>query len=159
MHAQSSTLRVDSSIASTFRLHSIDGFYAVYGCRLKNIDLNCDEVVLGYVTQLGQPPPIFEVVPTGQNSAYCVIFVFSKALLAPNTLALLFERHCQHNPFFSMTEQTERGPEKAGAIPIGRSYCSDPIRGSVSGDQNRAKRVPSMSALPIGKGCFAMCRF
>jgi flavin-dependent dehydrogenase len=111
-----------SSIASTFRLHKIDGFYAVYGCLLKNIELNCDEIVLGYVSQLGHPPPIFEVVPTGKNSAYCVIFVFSKMLLAPGTLASSFERHCRHNPFFSMTNQTERGPEKAGAIPIGRRY-------------------------------------
>jgi flavin-dependent dehydrogenase len=111
-----------SAIASTFKLHRIDGFYAVYGCLLRNIELNSDEIILGYVSQLGDPPPIFEVVPTGKNSAYCVIFVFSRTLLGPGVLAASFEKHCRHNPFFSMTNQTERGPEKAGAIPIGRRY-------------------------------------
>ncbi|WP_157195864.1 FAD-dependent oxidoreductase [Bradyrhizobium sp. YR681] len=111
-----------SSIASTFRLHKIDGFYAVYGCELKNIEMKSQDIVLGYVAQLGDPPPIFEIVPTGENSAYCVVFIFSRSLLAPDILATSFERHCRHNPFFSLTTNTEQGERKAGAIAIGHRY-------------------------------------
>jgi 2-polyprenyl-6-methoxyphenol hydroxylase-like FAD-dependent oxidoreductase len=111
-----------SPIASTFRLHRIDGFYAVYGCELKNIEMNSQDIVLGHVAQLGDPPPIFEVVPTSENSAYCVVFIFSRSLLAPDVLAASFERHCRHNPFFSLTTRTERGEQKAGAIAIGHRY-------------------------------------
>ena len=110
-----------SKVASSFRLHRIDGFYAVYGCQLSNIKLHSNDIVLGYVAHLGDPPPILEVVPTGESSAYCVIFIFSKTLLAPNVLADAFEKHCRYNDFFSTSDATVRGPEKAGAIPIGHA--------------------------------------
>jgi 2-polyprenyl-6-methoxyphenol hydroxylase-like FAD-dependent oxidoreductase len=110
-----------SKIASSFRLHRIDGFYAVYGCQLNNIKLHSNDIVLGYVAHLGDPPPILEVVPTGESSAYCVIFIFSETLLAPSVLADAFEKHCRYNQFFSTTDVTVRGLEKAGAIPIGHA--------------------------------------
>ncbi|WP_296522110.1 hypothetical protein [Rhodoplanes sp.] len=109
-----------SPIASAFRLHRIDGFYAVYGGLLHNINLHSDDIVLGHVEHLGDPCPIFEVVPTSQSSAYCVIFVFTKTLVTPNSLATAFERHCRHNPFFTLTKYTCQIAEKTGVIPIGR---------------------------------------
>lgn len=109
-----------SPIASTFRLHRIDGFYAVYGSLLEGIQLNTDDIVLGHVGFLGSPMPVFELIPAGPDSAYCVIFTFSKSLIPPSTLAGLFDKHCRHNPFFSVTSHTKRGIEKFGAIPIGR---------------------------------------
>lgn len=109
-----------SPIASTFRLHRIDGFYAVYGALLEGIKLHTADIVLGHVGFLGEPMPVFELIPAGPDSAYCVVFTFSKSLIAPTALAALFERYCQHNPFFDLTYQTKRGVEKSGAIPIGR---------------------------------------
>jgi 2-polyprenyl-6-methoxyphenol hydroxylase-like FAD-dependent oxidoreductase len=109
-----------SPIASTFRLHRIDGFYAVYGALLHNIKLHTDDIVLGYVGHLGDPAPVLELIPTGPDSAYCVVFIFTRTLMPPAALAALFENHCQHNPFFDMTPQSRRGIEKSGAIPIGR---------------------------------------
>jgi flavin-dependent dehydrogenase len=120
-----------SPVASTFRLNRIEGFYSVYGAMLKNIRLRTFEIVLGYVGHLGDPPPVLEVFPTGEDSAYCVIFVYSRSLISPQTLASSFDDYCRHNPFFEITPATRREKEKAGAIPIGR------------GDQRRLPGVVS----------------
>jgi flavin-dependent dehydrogenase len=109
-----------SPIASTFRLHKIEGFYSVYGAHLDNIRLNSTNIVLGYVSQLGDPPPVFEVYPTGDHSGYCAVFVYSRLLVVPKSLAESFDYHCFNNPFFEVTAETHRSKEKAGAIPIGR---------------------------------------
>jgi 2-polyprenyl-6-methoxyphenol hydroxylase-like FAD-dependent oxidoreductase len=109
-----------SPVASTFRLNRIDGFYSVYGALLQGIELHSSEIVLGYVGQLGDPPPILEIFPTGDDSAYCVLFIYSRSLVAPQALAAAFEDHCRCNPYFVMTPKTVRAAEKAGAIPIGR---------------------------------------
>jgi 2-polyprenyl-6-methoxyphenol hydroxylase-like FAD-dependent oxidoreductase len=119
-----------SAVANTFRLHRIDGYYSVYGGMLRNIRLHGQEIVLGYVSQLGDPPPILEVFPTGHDSAYCVIFIYSKNLVSPQSLAAAFHDHCQHNPFFEMTSNTQLEEEKAGAIPIGRRHLRD-LRGII----------------------------
>ncbi len=111
-----------STVASTFRLHRIDGFYSIYGGMLRNIRLHSPEIVLGYVSQLGDPPPILEIFPTGDDSAYCVIFIYSKSLVPPQSLAAAFHDHCQHNPFFELTLNTKFEDEKAGVIPIGRRH-------------------------------------
>src|SRR5208282_4565410 len=108
-------------VAATFRLHHIDGFYAVYGGLLNHIILHTSDIVLGYVSHLGNPPPVFELIPTGPNSAYAVIFVYTKSLIAPRSLAATFEENCRHNPFFHVTDHTTRSNEKSGAIPIGRA--------------------------------------
>lgn len=108
-----------SPIAQTFRLHHVDGFYAVRGGMLQDIELKSQDIILGHVSQLGDPPPIFEVVPTGESSAYCVLFIFSKGLVPPASLAAAFEMHCHHNPFFSFTRSSRIVSEKSGAIPIG----------------------------------------
>lgn len=109
-----------SPVASTFQLHRIDGFYSIYGARLQGIKLRQSEIVLGFVSQLGNPPPVLEVFPTGDDSAYCVLFIYAKTLLPPEALADSFDRHCQQNPFFELTETSIRSDEKAGVIPIGR---------------------------------------
>lgn len=111
-----------SAIANTFRLHEIYGFYSVYGAMLRRIRLHTAEIVLGYVSELGHPPPILEVFPTGNDSAYCVVFVYSKSLMSPHGLVSMFRDHCQHNPFFQLTSDTEFEDEKAGAIPIGQRH-------------------------------------
>ena len=109
-----------SLIAKTFHLHQIDGYYIVYGGLIKNIKLHTRDIVLGHVTQLGDPPPILEVIPTGEDSAYCVTFVFSRTFVEPKSIAGKFEDQCRYNPFFDMTPESLRGVEKAGVIPIGR---------------------------------------
>lgn len=109
-----------SPIASTFRLHRLYGFYSVYGSHLQGIRLKTSEVVLGYVHHLGDPPPVIEVFPTGDDSAYFVVFVYSQRLTPPDDLRSAFEENCRHNPFFDITPQTVYSGRKAGAIPIGR---------------------------------------
>jgi 2-polyprenyl-6-methoxyphenol hydroxylase-like FAD-dependent oxidoreductase len=111
-----------SAVASTFRLHRIDGFYSIYGGMLRNIRLHAQEIILGYVSQLGDPPPILEIFPTGDSSAYCVIFIYAKRLVPPQSLAAAFHDHCRHNPFFELTSNTQWEDEKAGAVPIGQRH-------------------------------------
>jgi hypothetical protein len=108
-----------SSISQTFHLHRLKGFYAVYGARLSNIQLHSPVIVLAYVGQLGHPPPVFEVIPCGPDSAYCAVFVYSHDLVAPSTLSAMFDSYCGHNPFFTMTPSTETVTPKLGSIPIG----------------------------------------
>jgi flavin-dependent dehydrogenase len=122
----------NSPIASTFRLHQIDGFYAVYGALLEDIKLNVADIVLGYVGFLGSPMPVFELIPTGVDSAYCVVFVCGRSLPAPDVLSAAFERYCRHNPFFELRPGTRETSVKAGAIPIGRM---------------RRKRLPGLVSL------------
>ena len=109
-----------SPIAATFRLHRLDGFYGVYGRYLRDIDLRSPDVVLAYVEHLGNPPPIFEVIPCGESSAYCAVFTYSRQLPPPRSLEEMFDTYCRHNQFFSTTAATVLGPTKMGAIPIGR---------------------------------------
>lgn len=109
-----------SPIAATFRLHRLDGFYAVYGGYLRDINLYSPDIVLAYVDHLGDPPPIFEVIPCGDSSAYCAVFTYSRQLVQPPSLEKTFDTYCRHNHFFSTTADTVLGPTKTGAIPIGR---------------------------------------
>lgn len=108
-----------SPIAATFRLHKLYGFFTVYGALLRNISLNTKSMILAYVEHLGNPPPIFEVYPCGDDSAYCSVFFYSKQLMQPNSLETAFKTHCLHNSFFSTTDKTEVTMPKMGAIPIG----------------------------------------
>jgi 2-polyprenyl-6-methoxyphenol hydroxylase-like FAD-dependent oxidoreductase len=108
-----------SLVARTFRPHKVSAYYSIYGALLQNIRLHSQEIVLAYVNQLGHPPPMLEVFPTGAESAYCVVFVCSRSAVAPHTLADAFEIDCRRNPFFETTANTKRGEIKAGVIPLG----------------------------------------
>jgi 2-polyprenyl-6-methoxyphenol hydroxylase-like FAD-dependent oxidoreductase len=132
-----------SPIAQTFRMHKIDGFYSVYGAHLDQITLETQDIVLGYVTQLGDPPPVLEIYPTSDHSAYCAVFVYSKLLVDPQSLAAAFEYHCLNNPFFTPTAQTVRSREKSGVIPIGQRRRKR-LRGLVSIGEAGAVQPPLM---------------
>jgi flavin-dependent dehydrogenase len=109
-----------SPIATTFRLHRLDGFFVVCGAHLLDVTLHAEDVVLAYANLLGDPPAILEVIPTGENSAYCSIFTYSKTLSAPHSLDSTLRSQCRNNPFFAMTEQTRVVHGKTGAIAIGK---------------------------------------
>lgn len=111
---------IHSPIANTFRLHRIEGFYSVYGARVTSIELSGDNVVLAYVNMLGHPPPILEVIPTGSDSAYCAVFVYSRSLVSPGSLEAAFHSHCAKNPFFKLTPRSRFESSKIGAIGIGK---------------------------------------
>jgi hypothetical protein len=108
-----------SPIATTFRLHKLYGFYGVYGALLQNITLNTPNIVLAYIEHLGDPPPILEIIPCGDDVAYCSVFLYSKRLLPLEAVKAEFKRHYSHNKFFVASDQTETVLPKAGAIPIG----------------------------------------
>jgi hypothetical protein len=108
-----------SPIAATFRLHKLYGFFSVYGALLRNIRLNTKNLILGYVEHLGDPPPIIEVFPCGDDAAYCCVFLYSKQLVPPDKLETVFRTHCRHNSFFGISDKTEIVAPKMGAIPIG----------------------------------------
>ena len=110
-----------SPIAATFRLHKLYGFFSVYGALLRNIRLHTKDIVLAYVEHLGDPPPIVEVFPCGDDAAYCCVFLYSKQLVPSHKLETAFRIHCRHNSFFSISDQTEIVTPKMGAIPIGRA--------------------------------------
>jgi 2-polyprenyl-6-methoxyphenol hydroxylase-like FAD-dependent oxidoreductase len=109
-----------SPIAATFRLHRLYGFYSVYGAMLRKISLRTSDIVLAHVGRLGDPPPILEIIPCGEDAAYCSIFTYSKRLAPAANLEKLFKDHCSHNEFFVATGQTESESLKIGSIPIGR---------------------------------------
>ena len=109
-----------SPVASTFRLHKLLGFYSIYGAHLDGIRLQSNDIIGAHVIKLGFPPPMFEVIPTSNNSAFCVLFQASARLVEPQTLKMDFEAHCEDNPFFSLTEKKSTIEGKMGAIPIGR---------------------------------------
>lgn len=119
-----------SPIAATFRLHKLYGFFSVYGALLRNIRLNTRSLILAYVEHLGDPPPIIEVFPCGDDAAYCCVFLYSKQLVPPRKLEAAFQAHCRHNSFFSITDKTEAVSPKMGAIPIG-SVRRRPLAGIV----------------------------
>lgn len=108
-----------SPIAATFRLHKIYGFFTVYGALLRNITLKTRSMILAYVEHLGNPPPILEVYPCTDDSAYCCVFFYSKQLIPPSGMDAAFKSHCLHNSFFSTSDKTEVVMFKTGAIPIG----------------------------------------
>lgn len=108
-----------SPIAATFRLHKLYGFYTVYGGLLRNIALRTEDIVLAFVDQLGDPPPLLEVVPCGPDSAYCALFTYTQHLSPPQSLESTFHVHCRKNRFFSALAATEVASPKMGAIPIG----------------------------------------
>jgi hypothetical protein len=98
---------------------------------MRGINLRTRDIVLAYVTQLGDPPPLLEVIPIGDDAAYCTIFTFGRQLVQPASLDALFKAHCRHNPFFQLTPLTEYTSGKVGVIPIGR-VRSRTLRGVVS---------------------------
>ena len=108
-----------SPIAKTFRLHRLYGFFSVYGALLRNITLSSDKIILAHVERLGHPPPIIEVYPISDNAAFCSVFIYSKQLTPPEKLKTLFEECCEHNSFFTVSDQTVSVSPKLGAIPIG----------------------------------------
>lgn len=108
-----------SPIAATFRLHKLYGFFTVYGALLRNITLNTKSMILAYVEHLGNPPPIVEVYPCSDDSAYCCVFFYSKQLMPPHSMETAFKTYCLHNSFFSTSDKTEFVVPKMGAIPIG----------------------------------------
>jgi Lycopene cyclase protein len=109
-----------SPIAATFRLHKIDGFFSVYGALLRGITLQTSDIVLAYVEQLGDPPPILEVIPCGEDVAFCAVFTYSKRLNPVESLEAAFRAYCSNNRFFRTSKRTDVAAAKAGAIPIGR---------------------------------------
>jgi flavin-dependent dehydrogenase len=109
-----------SPIATTFRLHNLYGFYTVYGALLRNITLRTSDIVLAYIEHLGDPPPIFEIIPCGDDVAYCAVFLYSKQLKPPRDLTAVFKAHCAHSWFLSTSHNTETTMPKMGAIAIGR---------------------------------------
>lgn len=107
-----------SPVASTFRLHKLRGFFSVYGAHIKGIHLNSTDIIGAHVIRLGHPPPIIEVIPTGLDSAFCIIFVAAKSIVDPTSLSAQFHSHVANNPFFTACD-LQIINEKMGAIPIG----------------------------------------
>jgi flavin-dependent dehydrogenase len=123
-----------SPFATTFRLHRLEGFYSIYGAHLKNLSLASEDVVGAHIIHFGHPAPLFEVIPTGPNSAFCVVFLASRHVVEPRKLSNSFQEHVEYNPFFKMQQSANLDDLKMGVIPIGR-----------------AKRKALPGILPIGE--------
>ncbi len=109
-----------TTIGNSFNLHRYDGFYAIYGAHMDHLDLHTSDIVLAYIDHLGAPMPFFEIIPTGDESAFCVVFTCTKRLPNPKILHSSFTRYCKHNRFFNCTSNTKRLAIKKGIIPIGK---------------------------------------
>jgi flavin-dependent dehydrogenase len=110
-----------SPFAATYRLHRLEGFYSIYGAHLKDLSLTSEDIVGAHIVHFGHPAPLFEVIPTGPTSAFCVVFLASKDVVEPTKLSRLFQEHVEHNPFFKRREPAPLGDLKMGVIPIGRA--------------------------------------
>lgn len=110
-----------SGIASTFRLHRIDGFFSVFGCHLRDVELFSEEIVGASVRLLGYPAPIFELIPTGPTSALAVVFVISQKAQDPYSLQESFSSYLSSGHFFAPLTAPTAKPPKLGVIPIGRA--------------------------------------
>ncbi|HEV3036911.1 MAG TPA: FAD-dependent oxidoreductase [Candidatus Angelobacter sp.] len=123
-HSYATRMVVDASggqspLAHTFRLHRIEGFLSCHGAHARPIKLLNRNIVLAYVNQLGDPPLGLEVAPTGEDSAYCLVFTYSRKLITPNELRSAFQQSCQHNPFFQVFPDTKFTTGRVGVVPIG----------------------------------------
>jgi flavin-dependent dehydrogenase len=116
-----------SPFAATFRLHRLEGFYSIYGAHLTELSLASNDVVGAHVVHFGHPTPLFEVIPTGPTSAFCVVFLVSRTVMDPTSLRDSFREHIDHNPFLRSSVALPAEP-KMGIIPIGR-----PARRSLRG--------------------------
>ena len=124
-----------SPFAATFRLHRLEGFYSIYGGHLQNLTLRNDDIVGAHILHFGHPAPIFEVIPTSPTSAFCIIFIIDKNVVATKALRESFDEHVKHNPFFIANNYDPQTIDlKMGLIPIGR----------MSG-----KRIPGI--VPVGE--------
>lgn len=110
-----------SAIAATFRLHRLLGFYSIFGAHLDDLTLKSNDVVGAYVIRLGDPPPLFEVIPTSATSAFVIVFLASRRLHSPASLRSSFDDHVHRNPFFLCNSTYKPSSPKFGAIPIGQS--------------------------------------
>lgn len=110
-----------SPFAATFRLHRLEGFFSIYGAHLKDLRLASGDVVGAHIVHFGHPAPLFEVIPTGPTSAFCVVFLASKLVVEPGKLSSLFQEHVEHNPFFKRQQSVSVDDLKMGVIPIGRA--------------------------------------
>jgi flavin-dependent dehydrogenase len=110
-----------SPFAATFRLQRLEGFYSIYGGHLEDLDLSSTDIVGAHIIHFGHPAPMFEVIPTGPTSAFCVVFLIARDVVDPTTLRDSFREHVSHNPFFKARSPAELGRLKMGVIPIGRA--------------------------------------
>lgn len=108
-----------SPFAATFRLHRLEGFYSVYGAHLKDLRLASEDIVGAHIVHFGHPTPLFEVIPTGPTSAFCVVFLASRNVVEPAKLNSIFQEHVEHNPFFKAEQSIGTSDLKMGVIPIG----------------------------------------
>lgn len=109
-----------SPIASTFNLHRLSGFFTVYGAHLQGINLTTEDIVGAHHLRLAKPVPIFELIPTGPASAFCVVFTASARVRPREEMKALYQSHLNNNPFFTPLNTSHELAEKMGAIPIGR---------------------------------------
>lgn len=109
-----------SPIAASFRLHTLYGYYTVYGQHFQSVALASEQLIAGVVPELGYPPIIFEVIPIPPASVICSAFVVTRRARHSSELRPSLERFVRGNEFFAPTAQTTLKSEKFGAIPIGR---------------------------------------
>ena len=122
-----------SPVVASLGISRIEGFYSVYGAYLENIDLVTTDIIGADVIYLGSPAPILEVIPTGRDSAHCVIFTIGRRATQPERLRAEFERNCRLNPYFRTTSGTVSSP-KFGVIPIGTQRKKWPPRIGLFGE-------------------------
>lgn len=121
----------DSSFAAREEKYRPYGYFTVYGHHLTGVQLASDEIILGYVLNDNNPVPVLEIVPTGRDTAFCVLVYVTKQHIEPLLLRATFEEYLAQNPFLRLTPQTRMLNLKSGSIPIGKPV-SRPIRGVVT---------------------------
>lgn len=109
-----------SSIAATFRLHELIGFFTIYAEHRTRLTIDSRTIVAAQVSLLGHPPVFFELMPTGPDSAFCVAFTATKRVRPFDELRSTIEEQLARKTFVEATDESAITNSARGVIPIGR---------------------------------------
>jgi flavin-dependent dehydrogenase len=109
-----------SSIAATFRLHELTGFFTIYAEHRTRLMIDPRTVVAAQISLLGHPPVFFELMPTGPDSAFCIAFTATKRVRPFDELRATIEDQLARKTFVEASDESAITNSARGVIPIGR---------------------------------------
>ncbi len=109
-----------SSIAATFRLHELTGFFTIYAEHRTRLRIDSRTIIAAQISLLGHPPVFFELMPTGPDSAFCIAFTATKRIRPFDELRSTIEGQLARKTFIEASDESVITNSVRGVIPIGR---------------------------------------
>lgn len=108
-----------STIAQTFKLHRLFGFYSICSLRLENFEHGLEKILGGHVFYLGNPPVIIEVVPLGQSSLTVAAFTITRRLTTNDLAERTLQKFLSTHRLVEQAAYATTSRSLSAAIPIG----------------------------------------